>query len=96
MDLDAIYKEYESIKQDDEKILFLAKVINYIEGLYTNIGFNPSECSYIDNINKVLKEEIDKTLTTLIDKFKTEIKFLMYYNNEKKHTDWNSWKSKFR
>ena len=96
MELDKIYEEFESIKTDKEKVLFCAKIINYVETLYTNIGFNPSEVNYINNINQCLKQEIDKTLNSLIKTFTKEIEFILYYNNETRNNNRNSGNRRFR
>lgn len=81
MILDNIYKEIESIKDDKEKILYLARVINYIEELGCAIGFKESEVNFIKSINIHLKQEIDKVLNHLTENFMKEIEFILYYNN---------------
>ena len=96
MGLNNIYEELESIKSDKEKLLYCAKIINYIESLYSNIGFNESEVNYINNINSVIKTEIDKTLNTLVHTFMTEIEFILHYNNETRNNNRTSRGSRFR
>lgn len=81
MILDNIYKEIESIEDDKEKILYLARVINYIEELGCAIGFKESEVNFIKSINIYLKQEIDKVLNHLTENFMKEIEFILYYNN---------------
>lgn len=85
MDLSKIYEEIESIPNDRDKILFIARIINYIEELSEHIGFQSSDINYINVINTELKLKITKILENVKDNFINEIEFLMYYNNENKH-----------
>lgn len=85
MDLSKIYKEIESIPDDKDKILFIARIINYIEDLSEHIGFQSSDINYINVINTELKLKITKILENIRGNFINEVEFLMYYNNENRH-----------
>ena len=90
MDLTKIYKEIESIPNDKDKILFIARIITYIEDLSEHIGFQSSDINYINVINTELKLKITKILENIKGNFVNEIEFLMYYNNENRHNNRHS------
>lgn len=81
MNLDNIYEELENIKDDKEKILYIARILNYIEELSFAIGFKDSNINFIKTINNYLKQEINKILNNLSENFTKEIEFILYYNN---------------
>lgn len=87
MDLNNIYKELSSIKNDKDKVIYFAKIISYLENLKQSIAFAPSETNFINIINEELKKEIDNIINKLIEDFSNEITFLLYYNNEEKNNN---------
>lgn len=87
MDLNDIYKELSSIKNDKDKVIYFAKIISYLENLKQSIAFAPSETNFINILNEELKKEIDNIINKLIEDFSKEITFLLYYNNEEKNNN---------
>ena len=76
MDLNNIYKELSSIKNDKDKVIYFAKIISYLENLKQSIAFAPSETNFLYILNEELKKEIDNTINKLIEDFGNEITFL--------------------
>ena len=84
MNLDALFEKIEDLKNDVEKCIKYSSVINHLEVLIENIGFRKSDNIMIQYINDRLKETIDDILKNNIKITKNRIKFLLYYNNEKR------------
>ena len=84
MNLDALFEKIEDSKNDVEKCIKYSSVINHLEVLIENIGFQKSDNIIIQHINDRLKETIDDILRNNIKITKNRIKFLLYYNNEKR------------
>lgn len=84
MNLDALFEKIEDSKNDVEKCIKYSSVINHLEVLIENIEFQKSDNIIIQYINDRLKETIDNILKNNIKITKNRIKFLLYYNNEKR------------
>lgn len=84
MNLDALFEKIEDSKNDVEKCIKYSSVINHLEVLIEHIGFQKSDNIITQYINDRLKETIDDILKNNIKITKNRIKFLLYYNNEKR------------
>ena len=90
MNIQPIIDNVNTIEDDCDKVIMYSRIIDYVEKLQDGIGFTNSEIQHVNIINTKLKNEIDFILEDVVKQITTQIKFLLYCNNETRHNNRNS------